>query len=168
MVYLSYKAYQQDHVAYEQQRHDPKHQNMAYRREHIYKYIDKSEIVDIPRGGSHAEGIGGSTRTSTSSHGVQISALLEVVNHSRCRKMFAVPTPYAPQEEDDGVHGSGKKMSSIDGVERSSRVVAPQKPNCPHTPSRVLRRTRVPEAPALPWFRARGVTGQDDSRAAEK
>jgi hypothetical protein len=99
---------------------------------------------------------------------VQISVLLEVVDHSRCRKMFAVPTPYAPEEEEDGVRGSGKKMSSIVDVERSSRVVAPQKSNCLHTPSRVLRRTRVPEAPALPWFRARGVTGRGDSRAAEK
>ena len=35
-------------------------------------------------GGSHAEGIGGSIRTS------RHSALLEVVDHSRCRKMFAV------------------------------------------------------------------------------
>jgi hypothetical protein len=81
--------------------------------------------------------------------------------------MFAVSTPYAPEEEDDGVRGSGKKMS-IDDVERSSRVVAPQKLNCPHTPSTVLRRIRVPEAPALPWFHARGVTGWEDSRAAEK
>jgi hypothetical protein len=80
-----------------------------YTGENIYKYIDKSEFADIPRGGSHAEGIEGSTRTSTSSHGVQISALLEVVDHSRCRKIFAVSTPYAPEEEDDGVRGSGKK-----------------------------------------------------------
>jgi hypothetical protein len=99
---------------------------------------------------------------------VQISVLLEVVDHSRCRKMFAVSTPYAPEEEDDGVRGSGKKTSSIDDVERSSRVVAPQKPNCPHTLSRVLRRTRVPEAPALPWFHTRGVIGRRDSRAVEK
>jgi hypothetical protein len=81
--------------------------------------------------------------------------------------MFAVSTPYALEEEDDGVRGLGKK-ASIDDVERSSRVVAPQKPNCLHTLSRVLKRTRVPEAPAVPWFRARGVTGRGDSRAAEK
>jgi hypothetical protein len=136
--------------------------------ENIYKYIDKSEFADIPRGGSHTEGIEGSTHTSTSSHVVQISALLEVVDHSCSRKIFVVLTPYAPEEEDDGVRGSGKKTSSIDDVDRSSRVVAPQKPNCPHTPSRVLRRTSVPEAPPLPWFRARGVTGRGDSRAAEK
>jgi hypothetical protein len=61
-------------------------------RENIYKYKNKSEFADIPRG-SHAEGIGGSTCTSTSSHGVQISALLEVVDHSRCMKEFVVPTP---------------------------------------------------------------------------
>jgi hypothetical protein len=56
---------------------------------------------------------------------------------------------YAPEEEVDGVRGLGKKTST-DDVERSSRVVAPQKPNRPHTPSRVLRRAVVPEAPALP------------------
>jgi hypothetical protein len=55
---------------------------------------------------------------------------------------------HALEEEDDVVCGSGKKTST-DGVERSSRVVAPQKPNRPHTPSRVLRRAVVLEAPAL-------------------
>jgi hypothetical protein len=168
MVYLSYKAYQQDHVTYTNNNDMTQSIKTWHTGENIYKYIDKGEFADIPRGGSYAEGIGGSTRTSTSSHGVYISVLLEVVDHSRCRKMFAVPTPYAPEEEDDGVRGSGKKMSSINDVERSSRVVTPQKPNCPHTPSRVLRRTRVPEAPALPWFRARGVMGRGDSRAVEK
>ena len=39
---------------------------------------------NVPGGGSHAEGIGGSIRTS------RHSALLEVVDHSRCRMMFAV------------------------------------------------------------------------------
>jgi hypothetical protein len=119
MVYLSYKAYQQNHVVYDQSI------KTWHAGENIYKYIDKSEFADIPRGGSHAKGIGGSTRISTSSYGVQISVLLEVVDHSRCRKMFTVPTPCAPEKEDDGVRGSGKKMSSIDDVERSSRVVAP-------------------------------------------
>jgi hypothetical protein len=56
------------------------------------------------------------------------------------------------------VRGSGKKTST-DDVERSSRVVAPQKPNRPQTPSRVLRRAVVPEAPALPQPRAREVIG---------
>ena len=37
----------------------------------------------IPSGGSHAEGIGGSIHT-------RHSALLEVVDHNRCRKVFAV------------------------------------------------------------------------------
>jgi hypothetical protein len=62
-------------------------------RYNIYKYKNKSEFANIPRGGSHAEGIGGSTLANTSSHGVQIGALLEVVDHSRCRKAFAVSTP---------------------------------------------------------------------------
>jgi hypothetical protein len=44
-------------------------------------------------------------------------------------------------------------------MERSSRVVALQKPNRPHTPSRVLRRTVVPKAPALPQPHGREVTG---------
>jgi hypothetical protein len=66
---------------------------------------------------------------------------------------------HAPEEEDDGVRGSGKKTST-DDVERSSRVVALQKPNRPHTPSKVLRRAVVPEAPALPQPHAREVTGR--------
>jgi hypothetical protein len=150
MVYLSYKAYQQDHVALN---NNDMIQSIKtwHTRENIYKYKNKSEFTDIPRAGSHAEGIGGSTRTSTSGHGVQISVLLEVVDHSRYRKVFAV-------EEDDGVRGSGKKTLT-DDVERSSRVVTPQKPNHPYTPSRVLRRAMVPEAPALPQPRAREVTG---------
>jgi hypothetical protein len=63
------------------------------------------------------------------------------------------------EEEDDGMCGLGKKMLT-DDAKRSSHAVAPQKPNCPHTPSRVLRRAVVPEAPALPQPRAREITGQ--------
>jgi hypothetical protein len=60
------------------------------------------------------------------------------------------------QEEDrSAVRASRKKMS-----ERSSRVVAPQKPNCPHILGRVFRRAVVPKAPALPQPRAREVTGR--------
>ena len=46
----------------------------------VGNYKDKN----VPSGGSHAESIGGSIRTS------RHSALLEVVDHSRCRTMFAV------------------------------------------------------------------------------
>jgi hypothetical protein len=66
---------------------------------------------------------------------------------------------HTPEEEDDGMHRSGKKTSTND-VERSSRIVAPQKLNRLHTPSRVLRRAVVPEVPALPQPRAREVIGQ--------
>jgi hypothetical protein len=66
---------------------------------------------------------------------------------------------HAIEEEDDGVRGSGKKTLT-DDVDRSSRVVAPQKPNRPHTLSRVLRQVVVPEALALPQPHAREVTRQ--------
>jgi hypothetical protein len=66
---------------------------------------------------------------------------------------------HALEEEDDGVHRSGKKTST-DDVERNSHIVAPQKPNRLHTPRRVLRRAVVPEAPALPQPRAREVIGR--------
>jgi hypothetical protein len=49
---------------------------------------------------------------------------------------------------------------STDDVVRSNHVVALQKPNRSHTPSRVLRRAVVPEAPALPQPHAREVTGR--------
>jgi len=73
-------------------------------------------------------------------------SLFDVVNLGRYRNMFAVPNPTnAPEEEDDD--------------RRSSRVVAPQKPNRPTTPSRILRRAPVPEAPALSMLCARRDTG---------
>jgi hypothetical protein len=65
---------------------------------------------------------------------------------------------HAPEEENDGMRGLGKKTST-DDMERSNRVVAPQKPNLLHTLSRILRRAVVPEAPALPKPRAREATG---------
>ena len=44
----------------------------------------------VPRGGTSAEGTGGSTCTS------RHSALLEVADHSRCRKMFAMQSREHP------------------------------------------------------------------------
>ena len=44
----------------------------------------RQSIRIVPRGGTSAEGTGGSIRTS------RYSALREVADHSRCRKMFAV------------------------------------------------------------------------------
>jgi hypothetical protein len=73
-------------------------------------------------------------------------SLFDVVDLSWCRKMFAVPNlANAPEEEDDD--------------RGSSRVVTPQKPSRPTTPSRILRRAPIPEAPALPILRARRGTG---------
>ena len=46
----------------------------------------------VPRGGTGAEGTGGSIRTS------RHSALLEVADHNRCRKMFAVQSCERPPE----------------------------------------------------------------------
>jgi len=54
------------------------------------------------RGGTSAEGTGGSIRTS------RHSALLKVAEHSRCRKMFAVHPPHTSR-----CTGSGGLLYSI-------------------------------------------------------
>ena len=50
----------------------------------------RQSIKIVPRGGTSAEGTGGSIRIS------RHSALLAVVDHSRCRKMFAVQSHERP------------------------------------------------------------------------
>jgi hypothetical protein len=48
-----------------------------------YAKYGNQRVKSVPSEGSHAEGIGGSIRT-------RHSALSEVVDHSRCRKVFTV------------------------------------------------------------------------------
>jgi hypothetical protein len=50
--------------------------------------LNQFENIDIPCGGTHAQGTGGSRPT----HG----ELVEVTDHSRCRKMYAVPSLERP------------------------------------------------------------------------
>jgi hypothetical protein len=72
---------------------------------------NKSQSIRIvPRGGTSAEGTGGSIRTS------RHSALREVADHSRCRKMFVVQSRErssrsrsAGVEEDDLVGEQSRK-----------------------------------------------------------
>ena len=50
--------------------------------------LNQFENRDVPSGGTHAQGTGGSRPT----HG----ELLEVMDHSQCKKMYAVPSPERP------------------------------------------------------------------------
>jgi len=73
-----------------------------YEHEHHTDHSKKTDIefnnikdCIIPCKGTHAQGTSGSIRTSNH------SALLEVVDHSWCRKVFVVPSLEHPLEEDD-------------------------------------------------------------------
>ena len=60
--------------------------------DHSGKDIELNKFKNriIPSGGTHAQGTGGSTCTS------RHSALLDVVDHSRCRMRFVVPSLECP------------------------------------------------------------------------
>ena len=87
---------------------------------------------DVPCGGTHAQGTGGSRPT----HG----ELLEVADHSRCRKMYAVQSLERPP----GSRRS-KEEEDVDNhqEEVSSHGDAPQKPDRPHTRAGVTSRMAV-------------------------
>jgi hypothetical protein len=75
----------------------------------------------------------------------------------------ALEAPFSlvlPMVEDRSAVRASRKKTSTNDVERSSRVVAPQKSNRPHTLGKVLRSAVVSEAPALPQPRAREVMGR--------
>jgi hypothetical protein len=73
--------------------------------------FNQFENRDIPYGGTHAQGTGGSSPT----HG----ELLEVADHSRCRKMYVVqslehpPRSRRPEEEEEKTSAVTRKKRAV-------------------------------------------------------
>ena len=82
----------------------------------------QSRVKSVPSEGSHAEGIGGSIRT-------RHSALLEVMDHSRCSKVFTIQSHERSLGRRHLVvpRAITRKKTSVTWM--SSQGIAPQKPN---------------------------------------
>ena len=94
----------------------------------------RQSIRIVPRGGTSAEGTGGSIRTS------RHSALREVADHSRCRKMFAVQS----RERPPGKRRRRSSRSRSTGVEEDDLVGEQSRKTLPKnliacTPEQVCR-----------------------------
>jgi hypothetical protein len=87
-----------------------------------YAKYGNQRVKSVPSGGSHAEGIGGSMHTGH-------SALLEVMDHSRCRKVFTVqPHEQSPRRSHLAIpRAITRKKTSAAWM--SSREITPQIPN---------------------------------------
>ena len=78
--------------------------------------------------------------------------------------------PRMDHQEEDALTFQEEDGSKSDlQQEEDGRAVADRSPKTksPLTPCRILRRTRVPEAPALPLLRARRGTGRGNQNAAD-
>ena len=93
------------------------------RDKHCKYYCNKSRHTEnekqlfkiVPRGGTSAEGTGSSIRTS------RHSALLEVADHSRCRKMFAVQSRERPLGRRRSSRSRSARTSTRKKIRRSGR-----------------------------------------------